>query len=176
MLVTTRKLKNGSNRLAVRVDKFDTWSLDNTLAHIILPALLQLKASQAGIPSDLSSDIAEQMDGQLVFDFIHDDKDEVFDKRIKEWDHIMNKMIWSFQQIVKGDWDDKYHHREPEFKWTDSEHTVVDPVTGKTEHLREMKDMNPGGHWFDRSGYNLHHERIQEGLDLFGRYYMNLWD
>ena len=39
----------GSN---VQIDRFDTWSTDHTLATIIYPALIQLKQTKQGIPSD----------------------------------------------------------------------------------------------------------------------------
>jgi hypothetical protein len=39
-----------------------------------------------------------------------------------------------------------------------------------------MVDKNPGAHWYDAEGHLLHEERIQEGLELFGKYYRSLWD
>ena len=39
-----------------------------------------------------------------------------------------------------------------------------------------MIDNNPEEHWFDANGHAEHVKRIQEGLDLFGKYYRNLWD
>ena len=32
----------------VKIDKYDTWSMDHSLAHIVLPMLRQLKATQHG--------------------------------------------------------------------------------------------------------------------------------
>jgi hypothetical protein len=39
-----------------------------------------------------------------------------------------------------------------------------------------MVDKNPDEHWYDHIGHQLHEARIQEGLELFGKYYRNLWD
>jgi hypothetical protein len=36
-----------SQSIKVKIDKWDTWSMDCTLAHIILPMLVQLKATEA---------------------------------------------------------------------------------------------------------------------------------
>ena len=36
-----------TQKVKVRIDKWDTWSMDDTLAHIVLPMLAQLKAYQA---------------------------------------------------------------------------------------------------------------------------------
>ena len=37
-------------KIEVRIDKYDTWNMDNTLAHIILPMLKQLKETKHGSP------------------------------------------------------------------------------------------------------------------------------
>jgi hypothetical protein len=39
-----------------------------------------------------------------------------------------------------------------------------------------MVDENPGEHWYDIVGHQLHEERIQEGLELFGKHLRDLWD
>jgi hypothetical protein len=44
------------------------------------------------------------------------------------------------------------------------------------EKAYEMVDENPGEHWYDHIGHELHEERIQEGLELFGKYFRSLWD
>ncbi len=41
--------KNNRRKINVEIDYYDTWSLDHTLAMIIYPALLQLKATKHGI-------------------------------------------------------------------------------------------------------------------------------
>jgi hypothetical protein len=39
-----------------------------------------------------------------------------------------------------------------------------------------MVDKDPDAHWYDAEGHKLHEDRIQEGLELFGKYYRSLWD
>ena len=63
-------------KVKVHIDKWDTWSMDHTLAHIILPMLKQLKATNHGYPSELTE---------------------------QEWDEIQDKMIWAFEQKIKDD-------------------------------------------------------------------------
>jgi hypothetical protein len=84
-------------------------------------------------------------------------------------------MIWSFEQILKDDYSEKYHHGKAKYDWVESDHTYTDPVTGKTSNTFQMVDKNPDEHWYDHEGHMLHEERIQEGLELFGKYYRNLW-
>lgn len=168
---------NSSQKINVKIEKFDTWSLDHTLASIILPALIQLKQTKQGVPSEFTSRIGGDFDRNNVFDFIKEDDNEVFDKLCEKWDEILDKMIWSFLQLsIEEDYDSQYHHGKLEFDWVESDYKYTNPQTGKVEKTWQMKDKNPSGHWFDYVGQELHDERIQEGLELFGKYYRNLWD
>ena len=75
-----------TQKIKVRIDKWDTWSMDHTLAHVIHPMLVQLKATNHGYPSGLTE---------------------------KKWDSIMDEMIWAFAQKQRDHWeDDYYEYRE----------------------------------------------------------------
>ena len=39
-----------------------------------------------------------------------------------------------------------------------------------------MVDKNPTEHWYDIVGHQKHDERIQEVLELFGKFFRTLWD
>jgi len=168
--------RNGNRKINVKIEKFDAWSLDNTLSLIILPALIQLKQSKMGVPGDFVNDSAEDYNDQATFDFMKEDKDEVFEKGCDAWDDTIDKMIWSFQQIALGDYDSKYHHGEMDISWKKTDKQYPNSVTGKMESTYQMVDHNPDEHWYDSVGHQLHEERIQEGLDLFGKYFRSLWD
>ena len=58
----------------VRIDKWDTWSMDSTLAHVVLPMLKQLKSTQHGHPASMSEE---------------------------EWDNILDEMIFAFENKLK---------------------------------------------------------------------------
>jgi len=49
--------KGGRRKINVQIERHDTWSLDHTLAIIIYPALIQLKATKHGVPSGLVDDV-----------------------------------------------------------------------------------------------------------------------
>jgi hypothetical protein len=87
----------------------------------------------------------------------------------------MDKMIWSFEQILHDDYDSQYHHGEARYTFVDTD-PMLNPLTGKMETMHQMVDSNPNEHWYDYVGHQLHEERIQEGLELFGKYFRNLWD
>lgn len=158
---------SGSRRVSVEVDPFDTWSLDHTLALIILPALIQLKHTKHGVPKDFVDDMSEGRHGQYSFEFLKEDADEVFQKGCDNWEKVFDKMIWSFQQLALDDYSDQYHHGDINIGWK---------KTNLFMNCEIMTDENPEEHWYDYVGHMKHEERIQEGLDLFSKYYRTLWD
>ena len=161
-------------KIDIQIDPWDTWSLDCTLAKIIYPALLQLKDNKQGVPADFAEVGGEQYSPQCSFDFYEESSSATFDIRVKQWDEVFDKMIWSFRQIANDDVDNKYHHGEIE--WAETSFTAINPMTGQSEEFHKMSDANPDSHWYDVEGHMLHEARIQEGLDLFAKYYRNLWD
>lgn len=158
--------KKGERKVDIKIDNFDTWNLDHTMAMIIYPALLQLKEIKHGLPSEFAEVGGEDYNSQQCFDFYSETTSECFALGVKRWDDVMDKMIWSFQQLCLDNYDDKYHHGEIKLSWSDED----------AQGLSTMIDENPADHWYDVVGHILHQDRIQEGLDLFGRYYRNLWD
>lgn len=169
--------KHSSKRkINVQVDKYDTWGLEHTLALIILPALHQLKNTMHGVPTEFCEVGGEDYHDQNSFDFYKEDRDEMFKKRCSDWNETLDKMIWSFQQIALEDYDSLYHHGKGEYDWVETDRLYPNPITGKLEKTFQMVDKNPEDHWYDHVGHKLHEERIQEGLELFGKYFRNLWD
>lgn len=178
MKIHIRKYPKGSGdrRIDIDIEKFDTWNMDSTLALIILPMLIQLKETKHGVPGDFADVGGESYSQQLSFDFYTETHDDSFNEGCKRWDETLDKMIWSFQQIALEDYDTKYHHGTPKYDFVKSSKQFPNPVTGKMEDTFQMVDKNPEEHWYDHVGHMLHEERIQEGLELFGKYYRSLWD
>jgi len=158
--------KNGDRHINIEIEYFDTWSLDHTLALIILPSLIQLKNAKHGIPNSFATVGGEDWDNQDSFDFYKESNKDAWAECEKRWDEVLDKMIWSFQQIAIDDYNDKYFHGK----------AVYDFVKVKGHPLHTMVDTNPDEHWVDTNGLNEHEARIQEGLELFGKYYRSLWD
>jgi hypothetical protein len=169
--------KSGNTRrIDVQIEKFDTFSLDHTLANIILPALLQMKASKMGVPAEFANVGGADYDSQESFDFYKDTYNDAFDQACKRWEEVLDKMIWSFQQLALEDYEEQYSHGTPEYDWVPSDKQYVNPDNGQLEDTFTMVDKNPTEHWLDIEGLRKHEERIQEGLELFGKYYRQLWD
>jgi hypothetical protein len=87
--------KNNSYRkIDVKIDNFDTWALDHTLAVIILPALIQLKQTKHGVPSEVVNDVGgEDWAPQTSFDFYKESHNESWEIASKRWDDILDKML-----------------------------------------------------------------------------------
>lgn len=151
--------KNERN-IKVRIDKYDTWNMDNTLALIILPMLKQLKETKHGSPSVDDEDVPEHMrHGGDDDNWVH-----------YRWEWVLNEMIWAFEQELDDEWEDQFVHGESDVEW------II--VSGKEEDdsaLYEMKQKNPN-YWVDREGIKEYNDRINNGFRLFGKYYRGLWD
>lgn len=163
-------------RVDIQIERHDTWNMAETLALIIYPMLLKLKAEKHGVPHDFSEVGGESYTDQDSFDFYKDSQDWAFEEKCKQWDVTLDKMIWSFEQLLDEEWESKYHHGKHETEWVECDKPMMNPLTGKMEKMYQMKDKNPGGHWYDAEGHQLHMARMQEGFELFGKYYQNLWD
>jgi hypothetical protein len=164
--------KTAPRKIEVQIDKWDTWNLDHTLALIIYPALLQLKQDKHGIPGCIADVGGEDHASQDSFDFYKETQQEAFEQAVERWDEILDKMIWSFQQLVMEDWQDKYSHGDRQYDFVKAGTTSIN---GSSHEMFSIVSRNPE-HWTDYKGIELHEQRIQEGLDLFGKYYRSLWD
>lgn len=130
----------------VKIDKWDTWSMDCTLGNIILPMLKQLKETNHGyhivdiedVPVELRGTTHEEYESQLYFDWYQDNQIENLGSA--RWDWVMSEMIWTFEQLV-NDTDDQFF------------------VNG-----------------YDEEGLKKHEDRMANGFRLFGKYYRGLWD
>lgn len=163
-------------KVNIEIENFDTWSLDHTLALIILPALLQLKDSKHGVPSEFVDVGGADYERQLSFDFYMETYNDAFEKGCERWNDVLDKMIWSFQQLALEDYDTLYHHGKTEYSWEKSGNEFLNPVTNQIEDTYTIIDKTPDQHWYDSIGHRMHEERVQEGLELFGKYYRHLWD
>lgn len=146
-----------TRRTYVRIDRWDTWSMDHTLATIIVPMLKQLKATKHGAPQVNDSDVPEHL--QSTSAPAKDNEWDVDDNHFKRWDWVLDEMIWAFEQKIDDSSDDQFYT-----------HPTEDEKRGKSfqEQIELIK--------VDREGLDLWQERKSNGFRLFGKYYEALWD
>ena len=90
----------------VKIDKYDTWSMDHTLADIILPMLKQLNEEKHGAPWVDDEDVPDELKSTSAPPKKNEwDTD---DNHFKRWDWVMNEMIYAFESKTK-DWDEEYY-------------------------------------------------------------------
>ena len=138
---------DGDRTINVRIDDFDTWSMDHTLAPIILPMLKQLKETKQGSPMVDDADVPHlpkqgntSNEGYQYDLFDSDEQDELFWAQYEQrWNWILDEMIYAF-----------------------------DCKANKDEVFMRCNLFN--------DSFRIEQERISNGFRLFGKYYENLWD
>ena len=84
-------------KVKVRIDRWDTWSMDHTLAPIILPMLKQLKETKHGAPyvdpDDCPKDLRPKEQDEYGTDDTH----------FARWDWVLDEMIYAFDSKVNKD-------------------------------------------------------------------------
>ena len=101
-------------KTSIRIDKFDTWSMDDTLALIILPMLVQLKESKHGAPAVEFKDVPEELmppDAEAVKK-LYMENGETDKNFFKRWDYVLDEMIWAFEQKCRDDWMEDYYYNK----------------------------------------------------------------
>ena len=159
----------------VHIDPWDTWSMDDTLAHIVLPMLKQLKEKKHGAPFVDLKDVPKELHGKRLTKK-QKANGEVDDKHFERWDWVMDEMIWAFEQKHPDcDWCDQYYSGESDTFMAPVDKDGND-VEKKDAKYFEMRRGPNDTFKIDREGMDAHQARITNGFRLFGKYYEGLWD
>jgi hypothetical protein len=154
----------------VKIDRYDTWNMDNTLSDIILPMLKQLKDSKHGAPyvddEDVPYELKSINDSPYVQDFCVDDE-----KHSARWDYVLDQMIFAFERKVDDSWHDLFCSGENDLKSVPCEWDE----NGKATMYKMEKGPNDT-YVCDYDGMAEYEKRIKNGFRLFGKYYQGLWD
>lgn len=141
-------------KVEVKIDRYDLWSLDNTLALIILPALKQLKEVKRGAPLVDDEDVPEHLRSTSA-----PPKENEYDtdtNHFARWEWVMQEMIWAMEQIASDDESQFYDFSE------------VDETENFMQEVKKVK--------IDYEGLKAYQDHIQNGCVLFGKYFQCLWD
>jgi hypothetical protein len=157
----------------VKIDSWDTWSMDATLSQIALPMLLQLKATKHGAPFVDDEDVPEELRSTAAPPKA--DENDIDDNHFKRWDWVMDEMIHAHRCKVDDSWEEQYWTGEwGDTVWTETGREYPNPVTGVMEKTYTMD--NTGNRECDWDGLRAEQKRIANGFRLFGKYYEGLWD
>ena len=157
----------------VKIDRWDTWSMDHTLAPIILPMLKQLQATKHGAPFVDDEDVPEHLRSTAA-----PAKENEWDtdaNHFLRWDWALDEMIFAFTCKVDDSWEDEF--REGEIDWVTVPVDKHGNEVPKGEHkYYQMKDGPNHTYKCDYEGMEKVQARIKNGFRLFGKYYEALWD
>lgn len=139
----------------VKLDYYDHWNANHTLALIILPVLKALKEHKHGSGFVDFEDVPERLWPKQLAGASNNYTDDTVHER---WAWVLDEMIWAFEQEVDEDDEAKF------FDHTDAK----DPGDDLMTQVGKIK--------VDREGLEAHQERKTNGFRLFGKYYQGLWD
>jgi hypothetical protein len=151
----------------VKIDRWDTWSMDHTLAEIILPMLIQLRNDKHGSPSVDDDDVPEELrsvkkpkrkknDIRNTMQVHAVDMEDEHSNIHEKWTWVLNEMIWAFEQKVKDD----------------DEHQFFDHTDCNNTAPWDKDYIAPKVNW---DALQAHQTRKTNGYRLFGKYYEGLW-
>ena len=153
--------------IKVQIDRWDTWSMDHTLALIVLPMLRQLNETKHGAPFTDDEDVPEPLRSTAAPALSQEEQDcgATDANHFARWDWIMGEMIWAFEQELDDDAEHQFYSGESDLQWKRLDNGMSEMLHG------------PGHTWqIDQAGLEAWQARKQNGFRLFGRYYQNLWD
>ena len=162
-------------KIEIHIDRWDTWSMDNTLALIVLPMLKQLRDSKHSYSYVDIEDVPENL--RLID---HNDDEpgsqlSLFNNKVRnpedisigedQWNWVLNEMIFAFECKVNDEWEDQFESGEWDMCWKKLEDGYSALIEGPN-HTRV----------YDWEGRKAYQERISNGFRLFGKYFEALWD
>jgi hypothetical protein len=157
----------------VKIDRWDTWSMDHTLAHIVLPMLKQLKATKHGAPFVDDEDVPEHLRSTAA-----PAKENEWDtdaNHFARWDWAMDEMIFAFECKVDDSWQDAFRSGEHDILWVPVDAHGNEVAKGDHK-FTEMRRGPNDTYQCDYDGMKVVEARVQNGFRLFGKYYQGLWD
>ena len=154
-------------KISIHIDSYDVWSMDHTLAMIIVPMLQKLREKNVGgpwvddedVPEDLRTTAAPPLTDEEI-SLGHTDANWH-----KRWEWILDEMIWTFQQHCSDDWQEQYYTGKCDFRVDKNEDTGFFQLYCGPEHTREINKI----------GIQKHQARMDNGRRLFAKYYQGLW-
>lgn len=143
------------------IHKHDCWDLDFALSLIIGPLLKRVKDESNGFPCRMIPE--DKLHSSLT-----DQEEEEYQKK---WNEILDKIIWSMNQISKNRPDipqrpkDKTMSlkKQNEMLWKKIDNCVPPDEIETAQSVSWNTDLK------------LYELRIQEGCELFGKYFQSFW-
>ena len=107
--------KTDTRKEVIHIDPYDTWSMDNTLAKIVHPMLVQLKATKHGYPTGIDlEDVPENLRAvDTAEEYFFGGQMQLFEYEVcnpehitieeARWDWVLDEMIYAFSILNDDD-------------------------------------------------------------------------
>ena len=167
-------LDKRTQKVSVKIDKWDTWNMDTTLAHIVIPMLKQLKETKHGAPRVDSEDVPEELWATSVEETEYNKNGTTDPNFFKRWDYVIDEMIFAFESKF-NDWEDQFYSGEHDRITVPVDKDGNEVAEEDAQYFEWRKGPNDTFE-IDWEGRRAYQERISNGFRLFGKYYEALWD
>lgn len=152
-------------KIDVRIDPWDTWCMDHTLAHIVVPMLKQLKEFKGGAPNVDKEDVPEELWPNEAEEEAYSKNGEVDIHFWARWDWVLDEMIFAFEAKRMDNWEEQFYSGDIDIYFEDLD-------SGHSKMVRGPNDTFT----VDQEGLKAYAARMNNGFRLFGKYYLSLWD
>ena len=157
----------------VKIDRWDTWSMDHTLGQIALPMLQQLKRDKHGAPLVDDEDVPEHLRSTAAPP--KENEYDTDDNHFLRWDWVMDEMIFAFEHRLDDSWEEEFRSGEIDMLWVPVDRDGNEVPKGD-HNFYQMKRGPKDTYKCDYEGMKKVQARIDNGFRLFGKYYQALWD
>jgi hypothetical protein len=157
----------------VKIDRWDTWSMDHTLGQIALPMLQQLKRDKHGAPFVDDEDVPEHLRSTSAPP--RENEWDTDANHFLRWDWAMDEMIFAFEHRLDDSWEDEFRSGDHDMLWVPVDQDGNEVAKGEHKYY-QMKDGPGNTYKCDYEGMKVVQQRIDNGFRLFGKYYQSLWD
>lgn len=149
-------------KIKIRIDDYDAYSADHTLALIILPVLKEIRNQKMSTGFVDDADFPEELRTISVAALTEDEKclGKLDDNWFKLWEWVLDEMIWTFEQHAMDNWEEQYYSGESDLQFDSTGYIT----TGPNDTFK-----------IDQEGIKEHSARMLRGRILFAKYYESLW-
>jgi hypothetical protein len=122
----------------VKIDRWDTWSMDSTLTKIILPMLKQLKDDKCGSPNVEDEDVPEYLRSHMAQPKEYEwDADDLWHMR---WQWVIDEMIFAFEKLNEDDWEQEFYKNKEWDKegWIKTNNRIQNGLTLFGKYFRAL--------------------------------------
>jgi len=158
-------------KVEVRIDRWDAWSADHTLALIISPLLGEIIKNKHGAPFVADEDVPVHLRSTSAPELTQEQKETggIDEHHFARWDWVLAEMKFAFDSTIDTSWEEQFRTGEMDL--------VSVPIADSSGKIvaHEMVRGENDTYQVDYHGEDEYRARITNGYMLFGKYYSSLW-